>query len=98
MLYKLHRVICSVTQGSLTVMMYYTALKKLWVEFCVLEPVLVYTCGAGRQIAEHRTRHQFIQFLMGLNESFDSIRDQILLLELVRSMAKAYSMVLRVEK
>lgn len=35
---------------------------------------------------------------MGLNDSFDSIRDKILLLKPVPFAAKAYSMLLRVEK
>lgn len=35
---------------------------------------------------------------MGLNESFDPIRSQILVLDPLPSVNKAYSMVLRVEK
>lgn len=98
MLYKLQREICSIRQGSLTVIMYYTALKQLWEEYRVLEPIPICTCGAGKQIAEHGTRTRLIQFLMGLSDSFDSTRDQILLLDPVPSVAKGYSMVLRVEK
>ena len=39
-----------------------------------------------------------MQFLMGLNESFDGIRSQILLLDPFPSVNKVYSMVLRIEK
>lgn len=35
---------------------------------------------------------------MGLNDVYDPIRDQILLIEAMPSVSKAYSMVLRVEK
>ncbi|KAK4388219.1 Retrovirus-related Pol polyprotein from transposon RE2 [Sesamum angolense] len=41
---------------------------------------------------------QLIQFLMGLNEPFDNIRSQILTLEPLPSVNKAYSMILRVER
>ena len=39
-----------------------------------------------------------MQFLMGLNESFDGIQSQILLLDPLPSVNKVYSMVLRIEK
>ncbi|KAL0370630.1 UNVERIFIED_CONTAM: Retrovirus-related Pol polyprotein from transposon RE1 [Sesamum angustifolium] len=39
-----------------------------------------------------------MQFLMGLHESFDHVRNHILLMEPLPSVNKAYSMVLRVEK
>lgn len=82
----------------MTLIMYYIALKKLWAEYHVFKPILVCTCSAGRQIVEHGTRNRLIQNLMGLNDSYDSIRDQILLLDPIPSVTKAYSMVLRVEK
>lgn len=75
MLYKIQREICSVLEGSLTVKMYYTSLEKLWDEFRVLELVPVCTCGAERQSVEHGTRSRLIQFLIGLNDKFDSIKD-----------------------
>lgn len=39
-----------------------------------------------------------MQFLMGLNDVYDLIRDQILLIKPMPFVSKAYSMVLRVEK
>ena len=39
-----------------------------------------------------------MQFLMGLNESFDNVRIQILLLDPLPSVNKVYSMVLQIEK
>ncbi|KAL0345870.1 UNVERIFIED_CONTAM: hypothetical protein Sradi_4418300 [Sesamum radiatum] len=41
---------------------------------------------------------QLIQFLTGLNESYDSIRNQILMLDPFPHVNKAYSMILRVER
>ena len=39
-----------------------------------------------------------MQFIMGLNESFDNVHSQILLLDALPSVNKVYSMVLRIEK
>lgn len=44
------------------------------------------------------SQNKLIQFLMGLNESYDSIRTQILVLDPLPMVNKAYSMVLRVNK
>ncbi|KAJ0016708.1 hypothetical protein Pint_10816 [Pistacia integerrima] len=42
--------------------------------------------------------NRLMQFLVGLNDSFDHIRNQILLMDPLPIINKAYSMVLRVEK
>ena len=56
------------------------------------------TCGNTKAIASTFFSHQLMQFLMGLNESFDSVRSQILLLDSIPSVNKVYSMVLIIEK
>ncbi|KAL0412816.1 UNVERIFIED_CONTAM: Retrovirus-related Pol polyprotein from transposon RE1 [Sesamum radiatum] len=47
---------------------------------------------------EEIEENQLMQFLMGLSEPYDSIRSQILVLDPLPSVNKAYSMVLRVER
>ena len=56
------------------------------------------TCGNVKAVTSILSNNQLMQFLMGLNESFDGIRSQILLLDLLPSVNKVYSMVLRIEK
>ena len=56
------------------------------------------TCGNVKAVASILSNNQLMQFLMGLNESFDGIRSQILLLDPLPSVNKVYSMVLRIEK
>ncbi|KAL0446187.1 UNVERIFIED_CONTAM: Retrovirus-related Pol polyprotein from transposon RE1 [Sesamum latifolium] len=55
-------------------------------------------CGYGKLNAEAHTLNQLMQFLMGLNDGYDHLRDQILVMEPLPSVNKAYSMVLRVER
>ncbi|KAK4382488.1 Retrovirus-related Pol polyprotein from transposon RE1 [Sesamum angolense] len=48
--------------------------------------------------AEEDNLTKLVQFLMGLDDSFDGIRNQILVMDPFPSINKAYSMVLRVER
>lgn len=43
------------------------------------------------------SQNKLMQFLMGLNEAYDSIRNQILVMDPLPSVNKAYAMILRVK-
>ncbi|KAL2466545.1 Uncharacterized protein Adt_42396 [Abeliophyllum distichum] len=90
--------ISSITQGNISVVVYYTKLKKLWDEYACLMPIPSCTCGAAKEVAETNTFNRLMQFLMGLNDFFDHIRNQILVMDPLPNVNKAYSMILRVEK
>lgn len=98
MLYQIQREISSVSQGVLTVEKYYTKLKKLWDELKCLMPILTCTCIASKEVSDLTASNQLMQFLMGLNDTFDNIRNQVLVMDPLPSVNKAYSMLLRVEK
>ncbi|KAL0378986.1 UNVERIFIED_CONTAM: hypothetical protein Sradi_3204100 [Sesamum radiatum] len=98
MIYQLQREIASTTQGELSVSAYFSKLKKLWDELSCLVSAPSCTCGASKEITNMRTADNLMQFLMGLNDTFDHVRNQILMMEPLPNATKAYSMVLRVEK
>ncbi|KAL0455042.1 UNVERIFIED_CONTAM: hypothetical protein Slati_0843400 [Sesamum latifolium] len=103
LLYKLQREINSISQENLSVTAYYTKLKQLWDELVCLRAPDMCSCGLGicgcnKTKADQSDARQLIQFLIGLNESYDNIRNQILVLEPLPNVNKAYSMVLRVER
>ncbi|KAL2232264.1 UNVERIFIED_CONTAM: Retrovirus-related Pol polyprotein from transposon RE1 [Sesamum indicum] len=103
LLYKLQREISSISQGNMSVTSYYTKLKQLWDELlCLMPPAMcscgLCICGCNKIKAEQNDASQLMQFLMGLNDSYDNIRSQILVLEPLPLVNKAYSMVLRVER
>lgn len=56
------------------------------------------TCNLSGLFANIVSQNKLIQILIGLNESYDTIRSQILVLDMLPSVNKAYSMVLGVEK
>ncbi|KAL2230856.1 UNVERIFIED_CONTAM: hypothetical protein Sindi_1680000 [Sesamum indicum] len=98
LLYQIEREIASISQNHMSVAGYFTKLKKLWDELGTLDPLPVCTCGTSKKLADRAASHQLIQFLMGLSDAYDHVRNQILLMDPLPTAAKAYSMVHRVEK
>ena len=88
---QIERDIACLTQDQMTVAAYYTRLKKLWDELGSYNDT-VCSCGA-----DHK-RRRLMQFLMGLNESYNAIRGQILLMNPLPDVAKAYSSIVQEEK
>ncbi|XP_031256958.1 uncharacterized protein LOC116114962 [Pistacia vera] len=84
-------VIFSTTTQEMTVAAYYTRLKKLWDELGSYNDT-VCSCAA-----DHK-RRRLMQFLMGLNKSYSAIRGQILLMNPLLDIAKAYSSIIQEEK
>ncbi|KAL0308590.1 UNVERIFIED_CONTAM: hypothetical protein Sradi_5801300 [Sesamum radiatum] len=63
-----------------------------------LNPLPKCTCGSSKAMADMNSSNQVIQFLMGLEESYDNVRSQMLLMDPLPTIGKAYSMLLRIEK
>ncbi|XP_011078653.1 uncharacterized protein LOC105162345 [Sesamum indicum] len=96
--YQLKKELASTSQGSMTMSTYFARLKKLWDELACITRTPKCTCEAAKETAEIKIQDQVIQFLMGLNEVYDHARGQILTVEPLPDINKAYAMVLRVEK
>ena len=73
-------------------------LKKLWDELTCLMPIPQCTSRETKLVIEITIFNYQMQFLIRLNDSFDHIQNQIMLMDPLPSVNKAYSMVLRVEK
>lgn len=82
----------------MSVVAHFTKLKRLWDELTCFIPIPVCTCGSAKAVADRTSFNQLIQFLMRLNECYDHRRNQILVMDPLPSVNKAYSMILRVEK
>ncbi|KAL0385500.1 UNVERIFIED_CONTAM: hypothetical protein Sradi_2944300 [Sesamum radiatum] len=89
MVYQIQREISLVSQRDLSLTAYVTKVKKLWNELACLAPTPKCTCGRctcgiNKAITDRNESSQLIQFLMGLHDSFDSERSQILMQILFR--------------
>ncbi|XP_010274374.1 PREDICTED: uncharacterized protein LOC104609701 [Nelumbo nucifera] len=102
-IYQIKREISTISQGSQSVVKYFTKLKKLWDELVCVQPIPQCTCknctcGVAKNVSDLACSNRLMQFLMGLSDDFDHVRNRILVMEPLPSVNEAYSMILRVEK
>ncbi|GJW32106.1 hypothetical protein Tco_0052138 [Tanacetum coccineum] len=101
-MYKLVNDIVALKQQNCNIEVYYHKLKGLWDEHDALEsPYLchcVCNCENGKNNGDKEQKKRLIQFLMGLDECYSNLRGQILLLQPLPTVAKAYGMIRQEEK
>ncbi|XP_019255024.1 PREDICTED: uncharacterized protein LOC109233595 [Nicotiana attenuata] len=91
-LYYLHKEIFTMTQGISYVSTYFTKLRDLWAEYDSILPP-----PPAAEYVEQLEYQCLLQFLMGLNDSLEQARSQILLMPTLPSINKAYAMVVQDE-
>nr|AAU93584.2 Polyprotein, putative [Solanum demissum] len=79
-IYQLHREICTIYQGNLTIPSYFTRLRLLWDEFDAFVPPPSCSCEKSRTYVDHIAYLRLFAFLMGLNEVYSQARSQILMM------------------
>ncbi|XP_051119610.1 uncharacterized protein LOC127243567 [Andrographis paniculata] len=108
LIFQLQKSITTSSQGGDTISAYYTKLcytklQKLWDELTAIDPPTGCSCGkcscdVNKRNAAKLDRDQLIQFLTGLNDAYESLRGQILLMDPLPTMSRAYALLLEVEK
>lgn len=96
-LYDLEKEITNLVQGNLFVSEYFTKLQQLWDELQSLQPPPTCECEASKTLETYKNSKHIIRFLMGLNDSYDGVKNQILLIKPLPDIDTAYSMVLQCE-
>ncbi|GJW08993.1 retrovirus-related pol polyprotein from transposon TNT 1-94 [Tanacetum coccineum] len=94
-IYQVTNDIINHKQSNTTIELYYHKLKGLWDELDALEAPYACLCKCdcdnGRTNGEREQRKRLIQFLMGLDESYTNVRGQILLMQPLFLVSKAYN-------
>ena len=96
-IFQIRKEISSISQGNSTVASYFNRIKKLWDElsFSISHPVCICGCKeAFQRLDEEQKVHQF---LMGLNESYSTIRRNILMMKPLPDVDSVYSMLINDE-
>ncbi|XP_019260502.1 PREDICTED: uncharacterized protein LOC109238487 [Nicotiana attenuata] len=94
--YQLHREIATLSQGTNSVSVYFSKLKELWHEYDVLVP-FPNCCEKSKEHAENLHQQRVMEFLSGLNESYNQARRQILMKTNSRTLNQAYVMIIQDE-
>ncbi|KZV22469.1 hypothetical protein F511_19689 [Dorcoceras hygrometricum] len=92
-IYSIQQEIVCLKQGSFRVSPYYSKLKQLWHEKSSLVTLPSYACAKARAYVDHERTMCLVQFLMGLNESYGSIRSQILMMSNLPLVSQAFAIV-----
>ncbi|XP_070675660.1 uncharacterized protein [Malus domestica] len=91
-IFQLNREIATISQVTSSVSAYFTRLKGLWEELASYNDHC--TCSSGTK----NDRQQLMLFLMGLNKSFSTVHDQIILMNPLPTVRQACSYVSQAEK
>ncbi|XP_022869106.1 uncharacterized protein LOC111388581 [Olea europaea var. sylvestris] len=95
---ELKKALSNLTQEEDPLSVYYGKLKSLWDELSVYDPLPEYNCGKLKLILERYQCDCVMQFLMGLNESYSNVRDQIMLMDHLPSITKVFSYIQQQER
>ncbi|GKB96479.1 pyridoxal 5'-phosphate synthase-like subunit PDX1.2, partial [Tanacetum coccineum] len=106
LIYQLQRELSNVSQGNLTIAAYFNKLKRCWDELHNLNGIPVCSCGKMQECScnlvdkflEIEGKSKLIQFLMKLNDEYESVRNQILAMDPLPTVNKAYYIVQQIEK
>ncbi|XP_071699247.1 uncharacterized protein [Rutidosis leptorrhynchoides] len=91
MVFNLHQKINSLTQNGSSLSEYYHTLNSLWKQF----DAMVEIPDNSDELKAHHQMIKLIQFLMGLDDSYHSLRSNILTTEPLPSVKTAYSLISR---
>lgn len=101
--FQLQQALCSITQGKSSVTEFFTKLSGVWEElnnynpipYCECDQCL---CDVNMKLELQSEKAKVFKFLMGLNETFEVVRGQLILADPTPTMDRSYSMVLQEEK
>ena len=96
--------IFSQRQGDNSISKFYIALKTLWDELDVLNPLPVCTCnskcscGAIKKIEKEINKNQVVRFLRGLNDQYSGVRSQLMLLDNLPNVNRVFALIAQQER
>jgi len=100
-IFQIQRDLCSASQGSMSIVDYYTKLKLLWDDYSSL--IIIPTCPCGEKCQTYDSvqnliqDQQIMQLLVGLNEAFKVVRGNILMMRPFLDINEVYNTLLEEE-
>ncbi|XP_021738412.1 uncharacterized protein LOC110704911 [Chenopodium quinoa] len=105
-LFELHRILGSMNQNNDSIAEYYGRLKSIWDQLQILEgfpdcscgAMKLCSCGILKKLLEMDQRKKLIQFLAGLNKSYDQVTTNLLSADPLPNVNKAYHTLQQIEQ
>ncbi|XP_016512711.1 uncharacterized protein LOC107829757 [Nicotiana tabacum] len=101
-IYEVQKDLVSVSHGSSDVSGYFKKVKRFWDEMESLDAesycICDCNCGGKHKMMKRMENHKLMQFLIGLNEIFNNARRNILMMQSLPGVGKAYLLVIHDEK
>ncbi|XP_075080116.1 uncharacterized protein LOC142165467 [Nicotiana tabacum] len=73
-IFQMHREIATAFQGTSFISTYFSKLRVLWAKFDSLAPIPGHDAANSRDFVQFMECQKLLQFLMGLNESYEQAR------------------------
>ncbi|KAJ4964975.1 hypothetical protein NE237_016824 [Protea cynaroides] len=96
-IFEICRAIFNCTQGTNVISTYYINLKGFWNELSSYRKLPTCSCGALNDLSTTIEIDHLMNFLQNLNDSYSKVLSQILLMEPLPQINKAYSLLLQEE-
>jgi hypothetical protein len=97
-IFQLIGALANLTQGNDLVSVYYGKLKTIWDELTLHCPLPECSYGQMKMLIDRYQQDCVIQFLIGLNETYSNVRDQIMLMDPIPQVSKVFSLIQQQEK
>ena len=102
-LFQVKKELSGISQGDSDITAYYTRAKKLWDEFAAVDDMPRCTskkceCGINMALVKYSQEQNMIHFLMGLNDSYTSVRGNLLMMKPLPSLGQTYSLLTQEER
>ena len=89
--YQAQKEICDINHRTSAVATYFTKVKTLWDEMSDLDHIPICSCASADKILKKEEKQKLVQFLMGLNDSYNVIRGNILMMNPLPSISQTTS-------
>jgi len=102
-LFQVKKELSSVSQGDSDIASYYTRAKKACDEFSTVDDMPRCNCGkcecgVNNALVKYAQKQNMIYFLMGLNDSYTSVRGNLLIMNPLPSLGQTYSLLIQEER
>ena len=92
-IFQIQKSIAMMSQGNMTLLAYFTKLTTLWDELEAHRTP--FTCNQREIHVDQREEDKLMQLLMGLNESYKTVKSNILMMTPLPNVRQAYSLLVQ---